>query len=86
MATLYRYFKPVTLTNTTTLTADLFPGLPLVDHLQRLHKRRVDLAFKVDSFQLGSATRIKAPSGKDSILHSSYLSTRVKCNYYFLAL
>ena len=29
------------------------------------------------------ATRIKAPSGKDSILHSSYSSARVKCNFFF---
>ena len=34
MATMDRYLKPVILTDTTTFTADLFPGLPLGDHLQ----------------------------------------------------
>ena len=47
-----------------------------------------NLKFKivhVGSFQLGSATRIKVPPVKDSILHSTYLRARVKSNF-FLAL
>ena len=90
MATMDRYFKPVTLTDTTTShSRPVFRGCrwwiiskairgELPDLVNVL-----DLTFKV---QLGGATRIKAPSGKNSILHGSYLSARMKCNYFFLAL